>query len=74
MSIKQSEKEIALSISSKLEFLIKKNNVKNKVISEFVGTTTVNFSKNRNLLKRGKFPASNFLIGISLFFDENFLF
>jgi len=74
MNIKKKEKELALSISSKLEFLIKTNRTKNFEISDFIGTTPVNFSKNRNLLKKGKFPNSSFLIGVSLFFKENFLF
>lgn len=70
--IKKNEKEISLKISAKLEYLIKTKKIKAKEIANFIGITNVNFSKGRNLLKRGKFPPSHFLIGISLFFDEKF--
>ena len=66
------EKEISLQISSKLEYLIKNKSIKNKEIASFIGMTEVNFSRSRNLLKKGKFPTANFLIGISKFFDEKF--
>ncbi|MDU1911080.1 hypothetical protein [Fusobacterium sp.] len=74
MNIKEKEKEISLKISSNLEFLIKEKNIRATEISSFIGMSDVNFSKNRNNLKRGKFPTSQFLIGISNFFHQNFLF
>lgn len=71
--MKLKEKEISLKISSSLEFLIKEKNIKATEISNFIGMSDVNFSKNRNNLKRGKFPTTQFLIGVSIFFQENFL-
>lgn len=71
--IKENEKEIALQISSKLEYLIKTKRVKAKEIADFIGIAKENFSRGRNLLKKGKLPPSYFLIGIALFFNENFL-
>lgn len=72
MNIKDREKEISLKISSKLEFMIKKEKTRASTLSEFIGVTSVNFSRSRNNLKRGKLPTSYFLIGISNFFNENF--
>lgn len=71
--IKENEKEIALQISSKLEYSIKTKRIKAKEIADFIGIEKENFSRGRNLLKKGKFPPSHFLIGITLFFNENFL-
>ena len=71
--IKETEKEIALQISSKLEYLIKTKRVKANEIADFIRIAKENFSRGRNLLKKGKLPPSYFLIGIALFFNENFL-
>ena len=71
--IKEKEKEIALQISSKLEYLIKTKRVKANEIADFIRIAKENFSRGRNLLKKGKLPPSYFLIGITLFFNENFL-
>lgn len=67
------EKEISLKISSKLEYLMKINSIKGSEIAKTIPMTNENFSFFRNKLKKGKFPSAKFLIGISVFFDENFL-
>lgn len=72
MNIRDQEKEISLNISSKLEYLIKKNNTLSKELAEYIGVTIVNFSRIRNRLKAGKFPPSHFIIGISKYYKENF--
>lgn len=72
MNIINQEKVISLKISSKLEYLMKKNKIKAKDLSNYIGVTEVNFSRIRNRLKEGKFPTAVFIIGISNFFDENF--
>lgn len=73
MNIVNQEKKISLKISSKLEYLMKKNKTKAKELSNYIGITEVNFSRIRNRLKEGKFPTVVFMIGISNYFDENFL-
>lgn len=72
-SIVEQEKEIALKISSKLEYHITKNNVKASELARFVGVSSANFSRMRVRLREGKFPTTPFLVGISKFFNENFL-
>lgn len=72
MNIIRQEKTISLNISTKLEYLMKKNKVKSADIANFIGITVVNFSRIRNRLKIGKFPTIHFIIGISKYFDENF--
>ena len=62
--IKENEKEIALQISSKLEYLIKTERVKANEIAVFIGIAKENFSRGRNLLKKGKLPPSYFLMKI----------
>lgn len=69
---KINKKEIALKISSRLEYLISTKKIKNEEISSFIDMGVVNFSKNRCLLKKGKIPSSNFLLGITIYFKENF--
>ena len=71
--IKETEKEIALQISSKLEYFIKIKKVKAQEIADFIGIDKQLISRNRQILKSGKLPNSKFLVGISKFFDENFL-
>lgn len=66
-------KKIALKISAKLESKIIENRISLKELSEEIEMNIPNVSRNRNLLKRGKMPSLNFLIGISIYFDENFL-
>ncbi|MEG2848431.1 MAG: hypothetical protein RR904_06690 [Bacilli bacterium] len=72
-SIVEQEKEIALKISSKLEYLITTKNIRASELARFVGVSSANFSRMRVRMKEGKFPTTPFLIGISKFFDENFL-
>lgn len=67
------EKEIALKISSKLEHLIKIKKIKAQEIANFIGIDKQLVSRNRQILKTGKFSNSKFLIGVSKFFNENFL-
>lgn len=67
------EKDIALNISSKLEYFIKIKKVKAQEIADFIGIDKQLISRNRQILKSGKLPNSKFLVGISKFFDENFL-
>ena len=69
----ENEKNIALRISSKLEFLIKTKKIKAIELSKYIGISKQLVSRNRQILKTGKLPNSKFLIGISYFFDENFL-
>lgn len=67
------EKDIALNISSRLEYFIKIKKVKAQEIADFIGIDKQLISRNRQILKSGKLPNSKFLVGISKFFDENFL-
>lgn len=67
------EKEIALKISSKLEYNIKVKKVRAQEIADFIGITKQLVSRNRQILKSGKLPNSKFLIGISYYFQQNFL-
>lgn len=67
------EKEISLKISSKLEYLIKIKKIKAKEIADYIGITKQLVSRNRQILKSGKLPNSKFLVGVSKFFEENFL-
>lgn len=67
------EKDIALNISSKLEYFIKIKKVKAQEIADFIGIDKQLISRNRQILKSGKLPNSKFLVGISKFFGENFL-
>ena len=67
------EKEISLKISSKLEYLIKTKKIKAKEIADYIGITKQLVSRNRQILKSGKLPNSKFLVGVSKFFEENFL-
>lgn len=69
----ENEKNIALKISSKLEFLIKTKKIKANDLSCYLGISKQLVSRNRQILKSGKLPNSKFLIGISYFFNENFL-
>lgn len=69
----ENEKEIALRISSRLEFLIKTKKIKAKELSDYIGISKQLVSRNRQILKSGKLPNSKFLVGISYFFDKNFL-
>lgn len=63
----------ALKISSKLEYLIKVKKIKAQEIATFLNVDKQLISINRNKLKSGKLPTCKFLIGITRFFDENFL-
>lgn len=67
------EKDIALNISSKLEYFIKIKKVKAQEIADFIGIDKQLISRNRQILKSGKLPNSKFLVGVSKFFNENFL-
>lgn len=67
------EKEEALKIYSKLENLIKTKRIKAQDISNYLNINKQSVSNNRQLLKRGKLPNGRFLVGISKFFNENFL-
>ena len=67
------EKNASLKISSKLEFLIKTKKIKAQDLSDFLGISRQLVSRNRQMLKSGKLPNSKFLVGISEYFDENFL-
>ena len=67
------EKNASLKISSKLEFLIKTKKIKAQEIAEFLGISKQLVSRNRQILKSGKLPNSRFLIGVSEYFNENFL-
>lgn len=67
------EKEIALKISSELEYNIKTKRIKAQEIADFVGITKQLVSRNRQMLKSGKLPNSKFLVGISYYFNKNFL-
>ena len=67
------EKEIALKISSKLEYNIKVKKVKAQEIADFIGITKQLVSRNRQMLKSGKLPNSKFLVGMSCYFQQNFL-
>lgn len=67
------EKIEALKIYSKLENLIKIRKIKAKELAEFLQINKQSVSNNRSLLKSGKLPNGRFLVGISKFFNENFL-
>lgn len=67
------EKEEALKIYSKLENLIKTKGIKAQDISNYLKINKQSVSNNRQLLKSGKLPNGRFLVGISKFFNENFL-
>lgn len=67
------EKEEALKIYSKLENLIKTKRIKAQDISNYLKINKQSVSNNRQLLKSGKLPNGRFLVGISKFFNENFL-
>lgn len=67
------EKKEALKISVKLEYLIKIKKIKAQDIAIYTGLTKQVVSLNRQKLKSGKLPTSKFLLGITLFFNENFL-
>ena len=67
------EKEIALKISSKLEYNIKVKKVKAQEIADFIGITKQLVSRNRQMLRSGKLPHSKFLVGMSCYFQQNFL-
>lgn len=67
------EKKEALKISAKLEYLIKTNKIKAQDIASYIGLTKQVISLNRQKLKAGKLPTTKFLLGITLFFKENFL-
>lgn len=67
------EIKISLKISSKLEFLMKSKKVKGMDIAKTIHMTEENFSYYRNKLKKGKLPSSRFLVGITKYFEENFL-
>lgn len=67
------EKKEALKISAKLEYLIKIKKVKAQDIANYIGLTKQVISLNRQKLKSGKLPTTKFLVGITLFFKENFL-
>lgn len=66
------EKEEALKIYSKLEYLIKINKIKAIDISNYLEINKQSVSNNRQLLKSGKLPNGRFLVGISKFFNVNF--
>ena len=66
------EREVALGISAKLEYLIKIKKVKAQQIANFIGIDKQLVSRNRQILKTGKLPNSKFLVGVSKFFNENF--
>lgn len=66
------EKEEALKIYSKLEYLIKINKIKAIDISNYLQINKQSVSNNRQLLKSGKLPNGRFLVGISKFFNESF--
>lgn len=66
------EKNEALKISAKLEYLIKTKKVKAQDISNYIGLTKQVVSLNRQKLKSGRLPTAKFLLGITLFFKENF--
>lgn len=68
------ERNASLKISSKLEYLIKTKKIKAQDISDFLGISKQLVSRNRQLLKSGKLPNSKFLVGVSEYFKENFLF
>ncbi|MGL5797684.1 MAG: hypothetical protein ACRCYT_05690 [Cetobacterium sp.] len=63
----------SLKISSKLEYLLKTKKIKAKELSDFIGISKQVMSLNRQKLKAGKLPTAKFLVGITLFFEENFL-
>lgn len=66
------KKEMALKISSKLEFLMKTKNIKGSDIANTIPMTVENFSYFKNRLKKGELPSAKFLVGISIFFKEDF--
>lgn len=68
------ERNASLKISSKLEYLIKTKKIKAQDISDFLGISKQLVSRNRQLLKSGILPNSRFLVGVSEYFKENFLF
>lgn len=68
------EKNISLKISSKLEYLIKTKKTKAQDLAVFIGISKQLVSRNRQILKSGKLPNSRFLVGISEYFEENFLY
>lgn len=67
------EKNASLKISSKLEFLIKTKKIKAQEIADFLGISKQLVSRNRQILRSGKLPNSRFLVGVSEYFNENFL-
>ncbi len=67
------EKNTSLKISAKLEYLIKIKKIKAQDLSDFLGISRQLVSRNRQMLKSGKLPNSKFLVGISEYFNENFL-
>lgn len=67
------EKKEALQISSKLEYRIKVNKIKAQQIADFLGVDKQIVSLNRQKLRAGKLPTCKFLVGITRFFNENFL-
>lgn len=66
------EREEALKIYSRLEYLIKINKIKAIEISRYLQINKQSVSNNRQLLKSGKLPNGRFLVGISKFFNEKF--
>lgn len=71
--MKNNKKLLAFKISEKLEKKIATENVRMTVLSKEIGMNSPNVSKNRNMLKRGKMCSLNFLIGITLYFNDFFL-
>lgn len=66
------EKKEVLKISAKLEYLIKTRKIKAQDMANYMGVTKQVISLNRQKLKSGKLPTAKFILGITLFFEENF--
>ena len=64
---------IAKKISSELEYCIHNSAFNCSCIAEEIGMTGENFSIIRCRMRAGKIPPLKFLIGISIYFNKNFL-
>lgn len=70
---KFNEKNIALTISANLEYTLKTKKIKANELADFLEVSKQSVSINRQILKKGKLPNSRFLVGVSIFLNENFL-
>lgn len=65
--------EVALKISSQLEYLIKTKKTDVNELAKLAGINYVNFSKKRSALRAGVLPNNKFIVAISYYYKKNFL-